>query len=156
MFNIEKSITFDAAHRLMNHKGKCRFIHGHTYTITLGLKGESLDPLDILVDFSDISKEVKRYIDKWIDHGIILNEEDTAWGNIMMEAGQKLYILDGNPTAEKLAEHFYNLFKRKFPELSYVKVKETPTSEMTMLDDLISLDNFSGATCPFKVSLEIL
>ena len=131
MFNIEKSITFDAAHRLMNHKGKCRFIHGHTYTITLGLKGESLDPLDILVDFSDISKYVKDYIDSFIDHGIILNIKDKIWSDIMRNTNQKFYEIVGNPTAEKLAEHFYTIFKPKFPELSYVKVKETPTSEAT-------------------------
>lgn len=131
MFNIEKSITFDAAHRLMNHKGKCRFIHGHTYTITLGLEGESLNPLDILVDFSDISKYVKEWINNKVDHGIILNKEDAKWATVMLKAEQKVYLINGNPTAEKLAEHFYDIFKMKFPELSYVKVKETPTSEAT-------------------------
>jgi 6-pyruvoyltetrahydropterin/6-carboxytetrahydropterin synthase len=36
---IEKTWSFDAAHQLPNHSGKCGQLHGHTYQLTLRLHG---------------------------------------------------------------------------------------------------------------------
>lgn len=37
---ISKKWSFDAAHVLPNHQGKCSQPHGHTYTVTVRVSGE--------------------------------------------------------------------------------------------------------------------
>lgn len=37
---ISKSWSFDAAHQLPHHDGKCANPHGHTYRLTVGVSGE--------------------------------------------------------------------------------------------------------------------
>jgi 6-pyruvoyltetrahydropterin/6-carboxytetrahydropterin synthase len=36
---VRKCFTFDAAHQLPNHGGKCRHPHGHTYKVEVALTG---------------------------------------------------------------------------------------------------------------------
>lgn len=40
MARIGKSFTFEAAHRLQNHGGKCRNLHGHSYRVEIAIQGE--------------------------------------------------------------------------------------------------------------------
>ena len=37
---ISKVFYFDAAHRIANHKGKCKNLHGHTYKLIVTIEGE--------------------------------------------------------------------------------------------------------------------
>lgn len=127
MYSVEKSFTFEAAHRLMQHDGKCAFIHGHHYVVTIGLEDVWLNTNYMVKDFSDIKDHLKPIIDK-MDHGIILNKKDDVWVTTMTLRQQKVYLVDGEPTAEFLAEHFFYLCKNKFPQIKYVIVQETPTS----------------------------
>lgn len=40
---IGKTYSFDAAHKLPNHDGKCANEHGHTYRVTFEVEGEILE-----------------------------------------------------------------------------------------------------------------
>jgi len=128
MFVIEKEISFEAGHRLMNYEGKCRWIHGHNYIARIGLASEKLDERGMVEDFSEIKEKIKEFIDEKIDHGMIFCMNDTEWIKIFQEKKQKVYVIPDNPTAEALASHFYHTFKTDFPQLKYVEVQETPTS----------------------------
>ncbi|MBP6085949.1 6-carboxytetrahydropterin synthase [Patescibacteria group bacterium] len=35
---ISKSFSFDAAHRLTTHNGKCRNLHGHRYSVIVTIE----------------------------------------------------------------------------------------------------------------------
>lgn len=37
---IVKEFTFDSAHHLEWHQGKCHNLHGHTYKLQVGIQGE--------------------------------------------------------------------------------------------------------------------
>lgn len=40
--SVCKIFTFDAAHQLVGHKGKCSNLHGHTYKLEVVLKGKPM------------------------------------------------------------------------------------------------------------------
>lgn len=127
-FIVEKSIAFEAGHRLMNYDGKCKNIHGHNYVIRIGLASYEVDKQGFVNDFGDIKAVVKSHLDEFVDHAMILNVKDKEWITIFLDKKQMLYLVEGNPTAENLAKHFYYLFKPNFKNLSYVEIEETPTS----------------------------
>jgi len=110
---ITKSFTFDAAHWLPHvpEEHKCRRLHGHTYTVVLGLEGE-LDPrLGWVQDYHEVSAAFRPLL-RELDHRC-LNE------------------LEGleNPTAEILAAWIHARLRDALPLLTDVTVRETPTSE---------------------------
>ena len=109
MYTIEKKFSFDAAHQLeglpSNHP--CTRLHGHTYEVIIQLSSQTLNTVGFVVDYRELSV-VKDYIDNTLDHRH-LND-----------------ILDVNPTAENIAKHLYEKFKKMLPALTSVIVKETP------------------------------
>lgn len=111
---IRKSYTFDASHILPNHTGKCSRLHGHTYTMVLELRSEVLvtegSAQGMVMDFGDISAQVKPFIDAHLDH-------------------RHLNDLISNPTAERIAQYcFEYLFDTIGTMLWSVEIRETPTS----------------------------
>jgi 6-pyruvoyl-tetrahydropterin synthase len=79
-------------------------------------------------DFAEIKEKISQYINEHVDHGMILNIKDYEWIDIMVKMGQKIHVMGKNPTAENMAEHFYDVFKADFPELCCVKIQETPNA----------------------------
>lgn len=69
---VAREFTFDASHQLPNHNGKCRNLHGHTYTVWVAVSGP-VHPHDgepregMVVDFGDLKQVMKSCIDK-LDH----------------------------------------------------------------------------------------
>lgn len=125
---IEKEISFEAGHRLMNYEGKCKWLHGHNYKLRAGLSSKETNNQGFVRDFGEIKDIIKSYIDEKIDHGMVLNVNDLFWTMTLKNNQQKIYIMNCNPTAENMAEHFYHLFKVEIPELIYIEIEETPTS----------------------------
>jgi len=70
---------WDMGHRLPDHKGKCRRLHGHRYvahidlTGPVQLKGPSAG---MVVDFYDVKQAVEKVLGEW-DHRTMLHEDDT-------------------------------------------------------------------------------
>ena len=68
-----KMFTFDAAHFLPNHKGKCKNLHGHTWKIKIKIKGdinkdEMSSEFGMIMDFKRLESLVKEYILSKLDH----------------------------------------------------------------------------------------
>lgn len=121
---ITKEFRFDAAHQLPRHNGKCRNLHGHTYTIRVtvegepkGLTGESDEGM--VIDFGELSS-VWKELEPYLDHRF-LNESIPA--------------LQGTTTAERLAAWLFDQFALNLPSVSVydVTVFETPTSWATYI-----------------------
>lgn len=108
---LETRITFDfcAGHRLLNHKGKCRYPHGHNYAVSIGIIYPSYyveKEQGYLVDFGDLKHLVKSYIDTQLDHGFILHHADPLIDKLEQLGDEcvKVYIVGKPPTAETIAE----------------------------------------------------
>ena len=74
MYRIRKAITFEAAHQLPNHDGKCRNLHGHSYKVEaffvgpwLVPTGKSIPQEGMLVDFTVIGAALKE-LHALVDH----------------------------------------------------------------------------------------
>ena len=132
MYRIVKSCYFDMAHRIRGHKGKCRFLHGHSWKVELCLEAEELFE-NMVVDFAEI-KEFFTRLTNHFDHKFLLGKTDREELEKLLTRApssgisQELVALSGalgmnpnpaslatlgietiqiDPTAETLAKYFW-------------------------------------------------
>lgn len=127
MYNITKAFHFSYGHRLMDYDGKCRFLHGHNGVLEVDIQSENLDHRGMVMDFSDLSGIIKKWLNAHIDHKMILAKGDPLV-NPLQEIGEPLYLVEENPTAENLARHIYQQTRALGIAVSEVRLWETPSS----------------------------
>jgi 6-pyruvoyltetrahydropterin/6-carboxytetrahydropterin synthase len=140
LVRVSKQFSFDMAHALFGYDGPCRNIHGHTYHLTVTIKGPVIKDaadakLGMVLDFTDLKKLVHQLIINPFDHALVLNgnaaEHVDLKGKIQQEFGS-IILLDVQPTCENLLIHFKNLLQPHFntPQLQlvYMLLRETPNS----------------------------
>lgn len=136
MFRLEKRFTLPIGHRLSKHKGRCSSIHGHNFTILVGVMADRLNQNDMIIDFSDLKALVNEYLDMF-DHCLLLNLDDVVVADQLKEMGMRVIVMKHEPTAERLAERlFINLSHQlltKHPNvfMDYVTVYENENSKAT-------------------------
>ena len=97
MLVIGRRYTFEAAHHLPYHDGHCQRLHGHSYKLEVEVTGEfSTNPskLGMIMDYGDLDTIVKKHILDIVDH---------------QDLNEALKYLDGETTAEHLAEAFFSM-----------------------------------------------
>ena len=115
MFRVSRQIDFCYGHRLLNYDGKCRFLHGHNGRAIIGIESAVLDERGMVLDFTEIKREVSGWIDDHLDHRMILHREDPIVP-VLSEMGEPTYLLDVNPTAENIARLIFQCTaERGFP-----------------------------------------
>ncbi|MBT6650240.1 MAG: 6-carboxytetrahydropterin synthase [Flavobacteriales bacterium] len=135
MIRITKEFKFEMAHALHGYDGVCANIHGHSYRLWVTVKGKRKEELGhpkngMVMDFVDLKKVVKPNIVDKFDHALVLNA-NSPHADINLEAFDKVYHLDYQPTSENLVIDFANYIKAQLPDgVSLVKVvlSETATS----------------------------
>lgn len=70
---VTKTFSFEAAHHLPGHRGKCARLHGHSYRLEVAVRGpikEVPDQSDsgMVIDFEDLSQIVRNAIIERLDH----------------------------------------------------------------------------------------
>lgn len=115
MFTLRKRATFEAAHMLPLHDGKCARLHGHSWVVEVELAGPELHSTGpktgMLVDYYNIGVPLKALVDDKLDH-YYLNESTGLQ----------------NPTSEALARWVYDRLLPHLPLLRAVTINETCTS----------------------------
>ena len=127
LYSVTKEIHFCYGHRLLNHRGKCRHLHGHNARAVIRLESESLDPLGMVVDFSDIGDYVKTWLNAEIDHNMLLCREDPALP-LLEGAGERVYVTEENPTAEHIARLIYEYVEKGGYPVVEVAIYETESA----------------------------
>lgn len=131
MATVTRSFEFDAGHRVLGHRGKCRFIHGHRYRVEVEVESFMLDELDMVVDFSVIKEKVGNWIDENWDHRLLLNPNDPQVLRLTETEEVAPYVMAyGNPTAENIAHEIFDVARRLLSGLfrvTSVRVWETPS-----------------------------
>jgi 6-pyruvoyltetrahydropterin/6-carboxytetrahydropterin synthase len=130
MFRVTKEIHFCYGHRLLDYDGKCRFFHGHNGKVEVELSGETLDARGMVRDFGDIKKALQSWVDDTLDHRMILNKRDPLRATLE-KAGEPIYLLDENPTAENIARLIFETAQSKGLPVSSVTLWETPNAFAT-------------------------
>ena len=76
---ITRRGSFEAAHRLLHHPGKCRNLHGHRYEWILNLRIHNEDTTRTLpLDFGDLKLIFEGYLAQYLDHATITNPADES------------------------------------------------------------------------------
>jgi len=103
MFRVTQQIDFCYGHRLLNYEGKCKHLHGHNGRVVISLEGERLDERGMLVDFTDIKRSLRTWIDSELDHRMIMHRDDPLLP-VLVAHQQPVYVIPENPTAENIAK----------------------------------------------------
>ncbi len=135
---ITKIFSFEMAHALWNHDGKCRNIHGHSYKLYVTLSGlpvnKTGDPEDgMLIDFGKLKKMIKSNIIDEFDHAFLISEHSPQAKEIssLSVPFENVRIVPFQPTSENLVLHFSELISKLLPgnvRLYSLKLSETDTS----------------------------
>lgn len=107
MYSVTKEIHFCYGHRLLNHKGKCRHLHGHNATAVIRLESTELNEMGMVCDFSDIGDYVKAWINAELDHNMLMHKADPVLP-LLQQSGERVYVMEDNPTAENIARLIFD------------------------------------------------
>src|SRR5262249_36609774 len=107
MFSVTREIAFCYGHRLLEHDGKCRHLHGHNGRAVITLASASLDALGMVMDFSKLKRVVGDWIDTALDHKMLLHRDDPVLP-LLRQQGEPVFVLEVNPTAENIARLIYD------------------------------------------------
>lgn len=130
MFRVSQQIDFCYGHRLLNYEGKCRYLHGHNGRAVISLEAETLDHRGMLVDFTDIKRTLRTWIDDELDHRMIMHQDDPLL-EVLRRHEQPIYVIPHNPTAENIARLIYErALAHGFPVVE-VTLWETANSSAT-------------------------
>lgn len=134
MYSVTKRIDFCYGHRLLDYDGICRHPHGHNAVAEIEIRADALDARNMVVDFNDIKRLVKSWIDRELDHKMILRHDD-ALVKPLRAMGEPMYLLDSNPTVERIARLIFDVARGEKLPVARVTVWETPTSWATYSED---------------------
>jgi 6-pyruvoyltetrahydropterin/6-carboxytetrahydropterin synthase len=127
MYLVTKRIEFCYGHRLLDYDGVCKHPHGHNAVAEIDVRTDQLDRRNMVADFSDIKRLVKGWIDRELDHKMILRRDDPLVGPLQ-QLGEPMYLLESNPTVERIAKLIFDQSRELGFEVVAVRVWETPSS----------------------------
>ncbi len=108
---VYKEFSFSAAHKLVDYKGDCANLHGHTYKLGVAVSG-SIGENSMVIDFKILKDIVEERIISKLDHKYL---NDVIY----------------NPTSEKVCEWILGELKDCVPEginLEFVRLWESESS----------------------------
>lgn len=129
---VTKTFTFDSAHQLLGHEGKCANVHGHTYQLEVTIKGPvnnvpGASDEGFVMDFADLKQVVKTIIIDHFDHAFIAKGDEPVV-EVLKQTGSKVVELGFRTTAERLAAYIFNQLTEAGLPVHRIKLYETPTS----------------------------
>jgi 6-pyruvoyltetrahydropterin/6-carboxytetrahydropterin synthase len=127
MYSVTKRIDFCYGHRLLDYEGICKHPHGHNAIADVEVRTDRLDGRNMVCDFSDIKRIVKGWIDRELDHKMVLRHDDPLV-EPLRSLGEPVYLLDSNPTVERLARLIFEYARGQGLPVMRVTLWETPTS----------------------------
>lgn len=134
MFKIAKEFSFDMAHMLDGHDGKCQNLHGHTYKLQVEVAGDLFQDgtkRGMVMDYSDLKSIVKAHILDHMDHAFIYDlhsEKECKVAQLLMDLDSKVYGIPSRTTAEEMAKYIFEKLEKVGLPVSLIRLWETPTS----------------------------
>lgn len=108
--SVTRSFSFEAAHQLPWHEGKCQRLHGHSYRLEVTVEGPVREN-GMVIDFGDVKAVVEREIVERFDH-------------------QYLNDFFHNPTAEVVAAEVWKSLEAAGLGVSRIRLWETADSSV--------------------------
>ena len=138
MATITRPHEFDTAHRVMHEKVKCFNLHGHRFKVEPTFRYDEVKAIGYAVDFKEIKRVAFSWVDEYLDHGAMLNPNDSELIQVVRNNKWKLWLMglgntgDYNPSAENIASELFYVFNRFFTyeehgiTLENLRLYETP------------------------------
>ncbi len=123
MYELTIETTFAAAHQLRGYDGKCENLHGHNWKVQVHVIAESLNDIDIAIDFHDLKRMANEIVAP-LDHSFL---------------NDKFPFTEKNPSSENIARFVYDGMKKKvndeYVRLTAVTVWESENASATYYED---------------------
>lgn len=120
---IAKEFHWEMGHRLPEHFGLCKNIHGHSYKMIVEFEGE-LDEQGMIIDFYDVEKIINPIIEK-LDHAFMVNKNDKDVINFLEKVNSKKVVVAFDSTVENISKYLLGQIREsELPEnVKGLKVK---------------------------------
>ena len=112
---IAKEFRWEMGHRLPEHFGKCKNIHGHSYRMIVELEGE-VDKSGMVMDYYDLKKIVEPVVEK-LDHAFMVYKEDKEIISFLEKMKSRMVVVGFQSTVENICKYFLDEIKKSnFPQ----------------------------------------
>jgi len=129
MMKIAKEFHWEMGHRLPEHFGLCKNIHGHSYKMIIEFEGK-LDEQGMVIDFYDVAKMISPIIDE-LDHAFMVKDDDKLTLDFLEKLNSKKVVVNFFTTVENICKYISEkIIKSKLPDnIENVRVRVYETSE---------------------------
>ena len=133
MYTLQTSACFDSAHFLKGYEGKCSNLHGHRWKVEITVAAEQLteegQTRGMVVDFKTLKEDLNKLCDH-MDHCLIIEHGSLKDKTLdaLNEEGFRIVEMDFRPTAENMAEYFFDEMEEMGYQVVLSKVFETPNN----------------------------
>jgi 6-pyruvoyltetrahydropterin/6-carboxytetrahydropterin synthase len=115
---IAKDFRWEMAHRLPNHSGGCRNVHGHSYRMWIEVAGEPetderSSSQGMVLDYFTLKAFVDPLVAE-IDHAFLCDRTDKLIVDFLESSGLKAVYVDFPTTAENIAKWFFERLSALF------------------------------------------
>ena len=124
---ISKKVSFDSAHFLTGHPGKCKRLHGGRYDLWVRVKGEINRETGMLMDYTELKKILQEeVVEKFDHHCINYQAPELAWRS----------------TTEIICMYIWSILIKKIRNLYELELFETPDSSTVYRDEMIHVPDW--------------
>lgn len=116
---IAKEFRWEMGHRLPNHDGACRNVHGHSYRMEVEVEGDVSPDTGMIMDFGDISRIVKPLVAE-LDHAFLCQDTDTEVLALLERMNMKRVLIDRPSTVENICRLFVDRLRPVFANVPQV------------------------------------
>ena len=126
---IAKEFHWEMGHRLPEHFGLCKNIHGHSYKMIVEFEGE-LDEQGMVIDFYDVEKIIAPIIDE-LDHAFMVKDDDVIALDFLEKLNSKKIVVSFESTVENICKYISDqIIKSNLPKnIQYITVRVYETAE---------------------------
>ena len=132
---VTKEFSFEMAHLLTDYDGLCRNVHGHSYKLSVTVRGRicqdaSSPKLGMVMDFSVLKRIVNEEVVDRLDHSLMVRS-GTAQAGVLSGMAGRVVETSYQPTCENMVCDFARRIGSRLPagiELMRIHLNETATS----------------------------
>ena len=112
---VAKEFYWEMGHRLPEHFGLCKNIHGHSYKMIVEFDGE-LNESEMVIDFYDVEKMINPIVEK-LDHAFMVKNDDKITLEFLEKMNSKKVVVDFESTVENICKYISGeVISAKLPE----------------------------------------
>jgi len=126
---IAKEFHWEMGHRLPEHFGLCKNIHGHSYKMIVEFEGE-LDEQGMVIDFYDVEKIITLIIGE-LDHAFMVKDDDKLSLEFLEKLNSKKAVVGFESTVENICKYISDkIIKSNLPKnIKFIIVRVYETAE---------------------------